>query len=57
LLTAASTAVAGANGLANPRDFESPVAAYEDRKCSFVVVQKFLGMFIAILAAAFLTRC
>jgi len=37
----------GANGLANPRDFESPVAAYEDRKCSFVVVQKFLGKFFS----------
>jgi len=33
----------GANGLANPRDFQSPVAAFEDKKCSFEAVQKFMG--------------
>jgi len=33
----------GANGLANPRDFESPVAAYEDRDGDFRIVSKFLG--------------
>ena len=33
----------GANGLANPRDFESPVAAYEDSDAPCQVVQKFLG--------------
>lgn len=33
----------GSNGLANPRDFETPVAWYEDRDGSTEVVQKFLG--------------
>ncbi len=33
----------GANGLANPRDFKSPVAAYEDRDGEFHIVSKFLG--------------
>jgi homogentisate 1,2-dioxygenase len=33
----------GANGLANPRDFLSPVAAYEDRGGSFRIIAKFLG--------------
>eukprot|EP00457_Paulinella_chromatophora_P005330 gb/GEZN01005347.1/.p1 GENE.gb/GEZN01005347.1/~~gb/GEZN01005347.1/.p1 ORF type:complete len:486 (+),score=68.15 gb/GEZN01005347.1/:52-1509(+) len=33
----------GANGLANARDFQHPTAKYEDRKCKFTVVQKFLG--------------
>ena len=33
----------GANGLANPRDFLAPVAAYEDREGSFRIVAKFLG--------------
>eukprot|EP01118_Nematostelium_gracile_P008877 TRINITY_DN2965_c0_g1_i1.p1 TRINITY_DN2965_c0_g1~~TRINITY_DN2965_c0_g1_i1.p1 ORF type:complete len:443 (-),score=100.19 TRINITY_DN2965_c0_g1_i1:20-1348(-) len=33
----------GANGLANPRDFQTPIAAYEDRECQFTVVNKFLG--------------
>lgn len=33
----------GANGLANPRDFQAPVAAYEDLECSFTVMQKFQG--------------
>ncbi|HET7709456.1 MAG TPA: homogentisate 1,2-dioxygenase [Sphingomicrobium sp.] len=33
----------GANGLANPRDFETPVAAYEDRDEQTEVVQKYLG--------------
>ncbi len=31
----------GANGLANPRDFEAPVAAYEDREGAFELVAKF----------------
>ena len=35
----------GANGLANPRDFETPVAWYEDREGDFEVVQKFGGNF------------
>lgn len=33
----------GANGLANPRDFETPVAWFEDRDERFEVVQKFMG--------------
>ncbi len=33
----------GANGLANPRDFETPVAWYEDRDENFEIVQKFNG--------------
>jgi homogentisate 1,2-dioxygenase len=33
----------GSNGLANPRDFQSPVAAYEDREGSFELVGKFQG--------------
>ena len=33
----------GANGLANPRDFLAPTAAYESRKCNFTVISKFLG--------------
>jgi homogentisate 1,2-dioxygenase len=33
----------GANGLANPRDFRYPVAAYEDREETVQVVQKYAG--------------
>ncbi len=33
----------GANGLANPRDFEIPVAAYEDRDGPCELIQKYLG--------------
>jgi homogentisate 1,2-dioxygenase len=33
----------GANGLANSRDFLTPVAAYEDREGSFRIISKFLG--------------
>ena len=33
----------GANGLANPRDFLTPVAAFEDEDGEFEVVSKFLG--------------
>ena len=33
----------GANGLANPRDFLSPVAWFEDRDEATEIVQKFLG--------------
>ncbi|KAF4321843.1 hypothetical protein BBO99_00003933 [Phytophthora kernoviae] len=41
----------GANGLANPQDFESPSAAYEDRDCDYLVVNKFGGeMFSARMA-------
>lgn len=33
----------GANGLANPRDFQTPVAAYEDRDGEFKLIAKFCG--------------
>src|SRR6202166_4331899 len=33
----------GANGLANPRDFLTPVAWYEDKEGSFELVAKFMG--------------
>jgi len=33
----------GANGLANPRDFLTPVAAFEEREGDFELVAKFLG--------------
>jgi homogentisate 1,2-dioxygenase len=33
----------GANGLANPRNFKAPVAAYEDRDGEFHITAKFLG--------------
>jgi homogentisate 1,2-dioxygenase len=33
----------GANGLANPRDFETPVAWFEDRDMPCSVIQKFQG--------------
>jgi homogentisate 1,2-dioxygenase len=33
----------GANGLANSRDFETPVAWYEDRDEPIAIVQKYLG--------------
>jgi len=33
----------GANGLANPRDFLTPVAWYEDRKTEYTVVSKYQG--------------
>ena len=33
----------GANGLANPRDFLTPVAAFQDSEGEFEVVAKFLG--------------
>ena len=33
----------GSNGLANPRDFETPVAAYEDTEGDFELVAKFQG--------------
>ena len=35
----------GSNGLANPRDFESPVAWYEDRDGDFELIAKFTGGF------------
>ncbi len=35
----------GSNGLANARDFETPVAAFEDREGAFELVTKFDGSF------------
>ena len=35
--------VIGSNGLANPRDFEIPVARYEDVEGDFELVAKFQG--------------
>lgn len=35
--------VIGSNGLANPRDFLTPVASYEDREGSFELVARFQG--------------
>ena len=35
----------GSNGLANPRDFETPVAWFEDVEGEYQLVQKFLGSF------------
>ncbi|GED22611.1 homogentisate 1,2-dioxygenase [Halomonas halmophila] len=35
----------GANGLANPRDFQSPVAAYEEIEGDIALVAKFAGRF------------
>ena len=35
--------VIGSNGLANPRDFQIPVAWYEDRAGEFELVAKFMG--------------
>ena len=35
--------VIGSNGLANPRDFHTPVAAYEDREGDFELVTRFQG--------------
>jgi homogentisate 1,2-dioxygenase len=35
----------GANGLANPRDFQIPCAAYQDLEGEFTVIAKFCGNF------------
>lgn len=37
--------VIGSNGLANPRDFLTPVAAYEDKEGDFELLAKFQGNF------------
>lgn len=38
----------GANGLANPRDFQTPVACYEDREIDYEIVCKYHGnLFVA----------
>ena len=33
----------GSNGLADPRHFQTPVAWFEDRTCSYTVMQKYEG--------------
>jgi hypothetical protein len=38
---------AGANGLASPRDFLTPVAWFEERECNFTVMHKFEGQLFA----------
>lgn len=35
----------GSNGLANAKDFETPIARYEDDNSEWVIVNKFLGKF------------
>ncbi|CAL7948035.1 unnamed protein product [Xylocopa violacea] len=37
----------GANGLANPRDFQTPVAWYEDRRIDYKIVCKYHGKLFA----------
>lgn len=37
----------GANGLANPRDFLTPTACYEDRSCDFTIISKYHGKLFA----------
>jgi homogentisate 1,2-dioxygenase len=37
----------GANGLANPRDFLHPVAAYEEKNVEWTIVNKFQGQLFA----------
>jgi homogentisate 1,2-dioxygenase len=37
-MIAAAAAAAGANGLANPRDFLYPVATFEERERTFTVL-------------------
>jgi len=41
----------GANGLANPRDFEAPVAAFEDHDGDYQIVKKYAGAFWAATQA------
>ena len=41
----------GANGLAAPRDFLTPVARFEERACAFTVVHKFEGKLFAAAQA------
>lgn len=37
----------GSNGLANARDFEVPVAWFEDRDCDFTIISKYQGKFFS----------
>ena len=43
LLRLPDLGVIGSNGLANPRDFQTPVACYEEREGDFELVAKFQG--------------
>ena len=43
LLKLPDLGVIGSNGLANPRDFETPVARYEQREGEFELIAKFQG--------------
>ena len=43
LLRLPDLGVIGSNGLANPRDFQTPVAAYEEREGDFELLAKFSG--------------
>ncbi|WP_229751367.1 homogentisate 1,2-dioxygenase [Undibacterium terreum] len=43
LLRLPDLGVIGSNGLANPRDFQTPHASYEDREGSFELIAKFSG--------------
>ncbi len=45
LLKLPDLGVIGSNGLANPRDFQTPVAAYEDKEGDFELVAKLRGHF------------
>jgi homogentisate 1,2-dioxygenase len=45
LLRLPDLGVIGSNGLANPRDFRTPVAAYEEREGDFELIAKFGGRF------------
>lgn len=45
LLKLPDLGVIGSNGLANPRDFQTPVAAYEDKGGDFELVAKLRGHF------------
>jgi hypothetical protein len=47
LVPPCAAAAAGANGLANPRDFLYPVAAFEEREGTFTVMHKFQGQLFA----------
>ena len=45
----------GANGLANPRDFSTPVACYEDVQGDYKVISKYQGKLFAAKQVSFYT--
>lgn len=49
--------VPGANGLANPRDFQSPTAWFEDRCCAYTVVHKLEGQLFSGVRSVVLRCC